>query len=106
EAMDSTSLTPSTFMLIGPGDASIPGAVTYSTIGATASFTPSSTLTAGSTYIAVIAAGVTDLAGNGLASSFIWGFTTAAATDSVAPTVSSATPIDSAPAVGIDASIN
>jgi hypothetical protein len=106
EAMDSTTLTPSTFTLIGPGDTSIAGTVTYSTIGATATFTPSSALTADSTYIAVIAAGVTDLAGNSLASNFIWGFTTADTTDTIAPTVSSTNPIDSASAVGIDASIN
>ena len=106
EAMDSTTLTPSTFMLIGPGDTSIPGTVTYSTIGATASFTPSSVLTADSTYIAVVTTGVSDLAGNGLASDFVWGFTTADTTDSVAPTVSSTNPIDGASAVGIDASIN
>ena len=106
EAMDSTTLTASTFTLIGPGDTLIPGTVTYSTIGTTATFTPSSALTAGSTYIAVIAAGVTDLAGNGLASDFIWGFTTEDTTDTVAPTVSSTNPIDSVPAVGIDASIN
>ena len=80
--------------------------MTYSTIGETATFTPSSALTAGSTYIAVIAAGVTDLAGNGLGSDFIWGFTAGDGNDTVAPTVSSTNPIDSAPAVGIDASIN
>jgi hypothetical protein len=106
EAMDSTTLTPSTFTLIGPGDTSILGTVTYSTTGATATFTPSSVLAAGSTYIAVIVAGVSDLAGNALASNFIWGFTTADTTDTIAPTVSSTNPIDSAPGVGIDASIN
>jgi hypothetical protein len=106
EAMDSTTLTPTTFTLIGPGDSSIAGTVTYSTIGATATFTPSSALTAGSTYIAVITTGVTDLAGNALASDFFWGFTTGATTDTVAPTVGSTNPADAATGIGIDASIN
>ena len=106
EAMDSTTLTPTTFMLIGPGDSSIAGTVTYSTIGATATFTPSSALTADSTYIAVITTGVTDLAGNALASDFFWGFTTGDTTDTVTPTVGSTNPADAATGIGIDASIN
>jgi hypothetical protein len=106
EAMDSTTITPTTFTLIGPGDLPIAGTVTYSTIGATATFTPSSVLTAGGTYIAVITTGVTDLAGNALASEFVWGFTTGDTTDAVAPTVSSTNPVDAALDVGINASIN
>jgi hypothetical protein len=106
EAMDSTTITPTTFTLTGPGETPIAGTVTYSTIGATATFTPSSVLTAGGTYIAVITTGVTDLAGNALANDFIWGFTAGDTTDTVAPTVSSTNPADAASAVGIDASIN
>ena len=106
EAMDSTTITPTTFTLIGPGDAPIAGTVTYSTIGETATFTPGSVLTPGGTYIAVITTGVTDLAGNALASEFVSGFTTGDTTDTVAPAVSSTNPVDAAPDVGIDASIN
>jgi Ice-binding-like/Bacterial Ig-like domain len=106
EAIDSTTITPTTFTLIGPGDAPIAGTVTYSTIGETATFSPGSVLTPGGTYIAVITTGVTDLSGNALASEFVWGFTTGDTTDGVAPTVSSTNPVDAAFGVGIDASIN
>jgi Ice-binding-like/Bacterial Ig-like domain len=106
EAMDSTTITPTTFTLIGPGETLIAGTVTYSTIGTTATFTPGSALTVGDTYTAAITTGVTDLAGKALANTFAWTFTIGDTTDTIAPTVSSSNPIDGAPVVGIDASIN
>ena len=42
KGMDSSTLTPTTFTLMGPGVTPVPGTVTYSTIGDTATFTPSS----------------------------------------------------------------
>jgi hypothetical protein len=106
EALDSTTITPSTFTLTGPGETPIAGTVTYSTTGTTATFTPTSVLTPGTTYNVAITTGVTDLSGNPLASNFVWSFTTGDTTDTVAPTVSSTNPVDAALVVGIDASIN
>jgi hypothetical protein len=106
EAMDSTTVTPTTFTLTGPGATPVAGTVTYSTIGTTATFTPISVLAANTAYSATITTGVTDLAGNALASNFGWSFTTGDTTDTAAPTVSSTNPVDGAGSVGIDASIN
>src|SRR5207244_3139456 len=46
-------------------------------------------------FTATLTTGVTDLAGNHLASNHVWTFTTAAATDNTAPTVLSTDPIES-----------
>ena len=106
EGMDSSTLTAVTFTLTGPGAAPVAGAVTYSTIGTTAIFTPSSALAVNTMFTATIAAGVQDLAGNPLKSAFTWSFTTGATTDSVAPAISSTNPADSATNVSLDAAVN
>jgi len=106
KGMDSTTITGSTFTLTGPGVTPVVGAVTYSTIGDTATFTPGSALATGVTYTATITTGVQDLSGNNLASNFVWTFTTGLATDSVAPTVTSTNPANLAMSVGVDASVN
>jgi hypothetical protein len=106
EAMDSTTITPTTFTLTAADETPVMGTVTYSTIGATATFTPNGSLTTNTTYTATIAARVVDLAGNALASNFVWTFTTGATADTAAPTVSSTNPLNDATGVGIDASVN
>jgi Ice-binding-like/Bacterial Ig-like domain len=106
KGMDSTTITPTTFTLMGPGVTPVLGAVTYSTIGDTATFTPSSALATGVTYTATITTGVQDLSGNNLASNSVWTFTTGLATDTTAPTVTSTNPADLAGSVGVDASVN
>jgi hypothetical protein len=104
--MDSTTITPTTFTLTAADETPVMGTVTYSTIGATATFTPNGSLTTNTTYTATIAARVVDLAGNALASNFVWTFTTGATADTAAPTVSSTNPLNDATGVGIDASVN
>ena len=104
--MDSTTITPATFTLTGPGQYAVAGTVTYSTIGTTATFTPSSVLEADTAYIATVTTAATDLAGNALADNFVWSFTTGASTDAIAPTVSSTNPLSGAIGVGIDAAVN
>jgi Ice-binding-like/Bacterial Ig-like domain len=106
EAMDSTTVTPITFTLMGPGETPVVGTVTYSAIGTSATFTPSTALIPDTTYSAAITTGVTDLSGNALASNFGWTFTTGDTTDTVAPIVNSTNPVDNASGVGIDASIS
>jgi len=75
EVMNATTITTSTFTLTGPGAASVTGAVTYS--GTTATFTPAAKLAGGTLYTATITTGARDLINNGLASNFVWTFTTA-----------------------------
>jgi PAS domain S-box-containing protein len=106
KGMDSTTITGTTFTLMGPGVTPVLGTVTYSTIGDTATFMPSSALAASTTYTATVTTGATDLSGNPLASSFVWTFTTGLGTDTTAPTITSTNPANAAVDVGIDASVN
>jgi Ice-binding-like/Bacterial Ig-like domain len=107
EAMDSSTLTTSTFM-VQQGMAVVAGSVTYA--GATATFTPASPLAANTDYDAGVMAGAKDLAGNeltggGLASN-PWTFRTSSSADNSPTTVSSTSPPDGASAVPIDATVN
>ena len=106
KGMDSSTITPTTFTLTGPGVTPVPGAVTYSTVGNTATFTPTTVLTASILYTATITTGVTDLSGNALENTYTWTFTTGVTTDTTAPTVTSTVPALNATLVGIDASAN
>ena len=95
------TLTTATFLL-KRGTVAIPGVISYS--GVTATFNPTASLTANSSYTATIAS-VTDLAGNALAASYGWSFTTGATADTTAPTVASTIPADAATAVSTNAAI-
>jgi hypothetical protein len=89
--MNPTTVSPTTFIVTGPGPSFTP--VTASSValdaatGTIATFTPQTPLTAGETYTATIedgANGVTDLAGNTMLANFPWNFTVAAAGSSCA----------------------
>jgi hypothetical protein len=82
EAMDPASITPTTIELRGPGNLLVAAAVSYAATTRVATLNPAPTLTALSTYSVTVKGGATDprvkdLAGNALASSRIWAFTTA-----------------------------
>jgi hypothetical protein len=85
----------------------VSGTVTYSLIGATATFTPASDLIAGHSYSATITTGATDITnpGNALKVPFTWTFT-AGAPDTGAPTITLTTPASAATAVPTTASVN
>ncbi len=106
EGMNSSTLTAATFTLTGPGATPIPGTVTYTTIGTSATFKPSSALASNTLFTAKITTSVKGLVGNPLASAFTWSFTTGAIPDSTAPTVSSTTPTDGATGVSLSAAAN
>ncbi len=106
EGMDSTTITGSTFTLTGPGLTLVSGTVTYSTVGTTATFAPTSTLAAGVLFTATITTGAKDLAGNPLAAAFTWTFTAGLGPDATAPTVTSMNPASSATAVPPNAAVN
>ena len=67
EAMDSTTITGATFTLTDPSSNPVAGTVTYSAVGATATFSPTNPLSATGLYTATITTGATDLTGNALA---------------------------------------
>jgi methionine-rich copper-binding protein CopC len=73
EAIDPLTINATTFTL-KQGTTSIPGTVTY--YGTIATFHPTSNLPANSNFTATITNQVKDLAGNPLASDFVWNFTT------------------------------
>ncbi len=106
QGMDSTTINGSTFTLTGPGSKPVSGTVTYSTIGTTATFTPTRALAANTHFIATITTGATDLAGNPLASAFTWTFKTGSGPDTTAPTITLTSPASEATAVPTNASIN
>ncbi|NWF76913.1 MAG: Ig-like domain-containing protein, partial [Nitrospirae bacterium] len=74
EAMDSSTINTSTFIVSG-----VSGTVTYS--GNTATFTPSGNLAYNTTYTATITTGVRDLAGNLMAADYTWSFTTTSSSE-------------------------
>ena len=103
EVMDPLTLTTASFTL-QDGVAPIVGTVTQ--IGASAIFDPASDLDPDTEYTATITGDATDLAGNVLASDYVWSFTTGAALDVIAPTVILTNPDDGATNVPIDATVN
>jgi len=103
ESMNPLTINTTTFTL-SQGTTPVAGTVGYS--GKVAAFYPSINLTAGLVYTATVTTGVKDVLGNALASNFSWSFTTGSATDLIAPTVSSVTPLNLATGVVLNSSIN
>ena len=79
EAMNAATLNTTTFTLTGPGLTPVTGTVTYDAASDAATFTPTSALALSTLYTATITTGAQDLAGDPLASDYVWTFTTAAA---------------------------
>ncbi|HXJ71640.1 MAG TPA: Ig-like domain-containing protein, partial [Candidatus Dormibacteraeota bacterium] len=99
EAMDPATISAANFTL-RQGATPVAGTVTY--VGTTATFAPASALAVSTLYTATMTTGVKDLAGNALANNFVWSFTTGAAPDTTAPTVSFTDPANAATAVALN----
>ena len=84
--MDPLTILPETF-IVKQGLNIIPGTVT--TLGNTATFTPTANLMANTEYTVTILAGVKDATGNPMANDYLWGFTTG-----VPPVVISTDPVN------------
>jgi hypothetical protein len=102
EAMNASTINSTTFT-VKLGSTPVAGAVTY--VGTTAIFKPTSVLIGNTAYTATITTGVKDLAGNALAATKTWTFTTNTTIDNTAPTVSSVFPADTATGVLRNANI-
>ncbi|MCX6145104.1 MAG: Ig-like domain-containing protein [Ignavibacteriales bacterium] len=98
EAMDPLTIT--TGFTLRQGTTPVSGTVTYA--GTTAIFAPASNLAVNTVYTATISTGTKDLAGNALASNYVWSFTTAAAADVIPPTVLSTDPGNNATGVALN----
>ena len=81
EAVQSATVTTSTYTLKNSAGTSIAGSVTL-TNGNLATFDPSSSLAASTSYTATLTTGVKDIAGNAMTTAKTWSFTTAAASTS------------------------
>ncbi|MCX6615939.1 MAG: Ig-like domain-containing protein, partial [Acidobacteria bacterium] len=99
EAMNPSTISTATFTL-RQGATPVSGTVFY--VGVTALFNPASDLDANTLYTATITAGAEDLAGNALAVSYVWTFTTGEAPDATAPMISSTDPVDEAADVPVN----
>ena len=103
EAMNAATITSSTFTL-KQGTTLIPGAVSY--VGTTATFNPTSNLTASTLYTATVTTGAKDLAGRALAQDMVWSFTTGTTVDTTAPAVTLTYPVDAGTNVAINTSLS
>ena len=99
--MDPDTITTTTFTLTTGGN-SVTGTVALSADGLTATFTPTSDLTADTLYTATITTGAKDVNGRALEANKVWTFTTGTGST---PTVLSTVPIDGATLVSPTADI-
>ncbi len=74
EAMDSSTISTSSFTVMAPGPIAVSGTVTYDNNVAT--FSPTASLAPDTIYTATIMTESTDVAGNAIAQNFVWSFTT------------------------------
>jgi YVTN family beta-propeller protein len=94
EAMNAGTINATSFELRN-GSTLVAATVTYNAATRVATLTPSAALLPSTTYTATVrggAGGVADSAGNVLASSSTWSFTTGAPVDTTPPTVTATTP--------------
>jgi len=104
-AMTPATINATTFTLTGPGTTPVTGVVAYVVAGSTATFTPTANLAPNTLYTATITTGAQNLAGTGLASNYVWTFTTGTAV-AVAPTVISTVPAAGATNVPVNQAVS
>ncbi|MCX6120722.1 MAG: Ig-like domain-containing protein, partial [Ignavibacteriales bacterium] len=102
ETMDASTITTASFTLM-QGSTYVAGTVSCS--NAVATFVPGGNLLPNTIYTGTITTSVKDLAGNSLASSYVWSFTTQAAAVVIPPTVSFTDPANNATGVGFNKKI-
>jgi hypothetical protein len=84
----------------------VAGLVAYAAIGNTLTFTPTANLAASTVYTATITTGAKDLAGVGLASNYVWTFTTGTAVVPVPPEIVSTVPKNLATGVPLNQAVS
>jgi Ice-binding-like/Bacterial Ig-like domain len=108
-AMNAATINGTTFTVTGPGATLVAGTVTYSAGSNTAVFAPTTNLAPSTTFTATVTNGAQDLAGNALGPGAVpnpWTFTTGAATNSTAPTITLTNPANVATGVPLNATVN
>jgi YVTN family beta-propeller protein len=110
EAMNATTVNAATVELRTSANALVSATVAYNAATRTVTITPASPLVFSTNYVATIRGGssdprVKDVAGNAMAASFGWSFTTTAAPDTTPPTVTARTPASGATGVAAGTTI-
>ncbi len=105
EAMNSSTITGSTFTLVPQGGSAVAATVSYNASGNVATLTPTASLVNGTTYTATITTGVMSSGGTALASNYTWSFTTAAVAPPPAPTVTVVTPTNASTGIAITTAV-
>jgi hypothetical protein len=85
EPVDAATVNAGTVRLRDASGTLVPAAVDYAAATRTATLTPTASLAAGSLYTATVTTGVKDAAGNALAQTHTWSFTTASASPNPDP---------------------
>jgi len=104
KSMNPATISAATFTLAS-ATTTITGVVAYDAASNIATFAPAANLAANTAFTATITTGAKDLAGNSLASNFVWAFTTSAVSDTTAPTVGSTNPASAATGVALNQKI-
>jgi O-glycosyl hydrolase len=98
QAMNSSTITASTFTLTGPGNTSVQGTVAYNAGTSIATFTPAANLAYNTAYTATLSTSIMSSGGVALSASYTWSFTTTTATP---PAVTTTTPASGATGVNV-----
>ena len=104
KAMNSATVIAAFAVTRVTGSLNIPGVASYA--GTTASFDPTADLEPSTTYRSTMSTGAQDLAGNALAATYVWTWTTGAAADTTAPTVQSTVPVNTATLVPLNQEVS
>jgi hypothetical protein len=104
--MNPSTISATSFLVAGPGGASVAGTVTYAAAGSVATFTPAARLAYDVVYTATITTAATDQASpvNPLAANYMWTFTSVAAP--APPTVISTTPATGATGIPVNQALS
>jgi len=105
-AMNPATINATTFTLTGPGAANVTGLVAYAAVGKTLTFIPTANLATNTLYTATITTGAQNLGGIGLASNYVWTFTTGTATAVLSPEIVSTNPANAASNVSLNSSVS
>jgi hypothetical protein len=102
EDMKASTISGTTFKLVRASDnAAVNAAVTYDASTKTATLDPSANLDADKDYTATVTTGAQDAAGNAMADTKVWSFTTAKPADTTPPDVTATVPVDGAKNVAV-----
>lgn len=106
EAMDASTINGFSFTVTAPGETAVIGAVSLDRASRTAIFKPSSNFGSNTVYTATVTTAAKNTSGVALASEHAWTFTSAAAIDTNAPTVSSTNPASTVRDFALNGSIS